>query len=37
MIMIIVLIGLFLFGGIGYFIYCDISLQKQIKAQKKDK
>jgi hypothetical protein len=32
MIIIIAVIGLLLFGGFGYFIYCDIALQKTQKA-----
>ena len=32
-IIILVVIALLLFGGLGYFIYCDVSLQKMQKTQ----
>jgi preprotein translocase subunit Sss1 len=35
-IIILIVIGLLLFGGIGFVIYCDISTQKRQKAEKKD-
>lgn len=33
-VIILVIFALLLFGGFGYFIYCDISLQKIQKAEK---
>jgi Trk-type K+ transport system membrane component len=33
-IVLITLIALFLFGGIGFFIYCELSLQKMQKTER---
>ena len=33
-IIILAVIALLIFGGMGYFIYCDIALQKLQKAEK---
>jgi len=37
LVFILIIVGLLLFGGLGFLIYCDISVQKMQKTEKKAK